>query len=63
MMLYIMVNRKRKCCNVPLNSNKMILKGNGKVQGQLNTARNVTESLTDFTLPQSKSNQSIRKEK
>ena len=57
-----MVNQKRKC-NVPLNTNKIVLKGNGKVQGQLNTARNVTESLIDFTLPQFKSNQSIRKEK
>ena len=38
-------------------------KGNGKVHGQLNTAWNVTENLIDFTLPQSKSNQSITKEK
>ena len=58
-----MVNRKRKCCNAPLNTNKIVSKENGKAQEQLNTAPNVTESLIDFTLPQSKSNQSIREKK
>ena len=40
-----------------------MIKENGKVQAQLNTAWGVTDSLVGFTIPQSKSNQNITKEK
>ena len=53
MMLYIIANRKRRYCYVSRNINKIMIKENGKVQAQLNTAWSVTDNLVGFTIPQS----------
>lgn len=61
MMLYIIANRKRRYCHVSRNINKIMIKENGKVQAQLNTAWSVTDNLVGFTIPQSNRTKILRK--